>query len=116
VTVAPSAAARAKKAPADHQGSEPPFDVEAAAKAAAAEGAGEAFPFTLRGEAFTIPTQTDWPLEVSTLLTQNDLSGAIGLLLNGNFDRFLTVHPTMGEVNALFRGVAEWAGVDTLGN
>lgn len=116
MTAAPSAVARAKKAPADHKGSEPVFDLEAAAKAAEVEANGDPFPFQLRGEVFAVPPAAEWPIDVPSRLKDGDLAGAMESMLNGNYERFIGQRPTMGELNALFDAISEWAGVENLGN
>lgn len=96
-----------------------PFDVEAAAKAAAAEATGEPFRFKMRRKTFTIPMAAEWPIEVSDHLARNELASALELMLGDEeWARFIELRPrpNLGEVNAIVTGIGEWAGVETAGN
>lgn len=120
MTASASAVAKAKRPPQDRlPGADvtPAFDLEAAAEAAADEAQRKPYPFTLRGESFVLPTPLEWPIEAQIALGKEDLGEGLRLLLGDDeWDRFLSVRPTLGEVRALFRHVAQVSGLGDLGN
>jgi len=120
MTATKAAVARTRKPAQDRQaknGAAPAFDVEAAVAAAAAESKQEAFSFKLRGKTFTLPPANDWDLEVSERLARNELGEALHAMLGDTeYERFRSVKPKLGEVNAIVQGLAKFSGVDIAGN
>lgn len=120
MTASASATARVKQPPQDRKPPAdvtPAFDLEAAAQAAADEASGKPVPFMLRGQRFTIPPPQDWPIEAQIALSQENLGDGLRLMIGDDeWDRFLSVRPTMSEVQALFQHVAKVSGVGDLGN
>ena len=120
MTAATSAVAREKQPTQDRKapaGVTPAFDLEAAAQAAADEAQAKPVPFILRGEHFTLPPAQDWPIEAQIALSQENLGDGLRLMIGDDeWDRFLSVRPTMAEVQALFQHVAKVSGVGDLGN
>ncbi len=94
-----------------------PFDLDAS-RAARTEALGEPFAFTSHGETYTMVPPKEWPVQVTAMLAEGDLVGALrGLLGDDQADSFLaggTV--TMGDLEALFAEVARWAGVESVPN
>ncbi len=92
-----------------------PFDLDAIG-AARREAEGQGFVFSFTGETFTCLPSKEWPLSVSTRLTEGDLVGALnGILGVDQAEVFLAGNPTMGDVEALMTAVAKDAGVGGLG-
>lgn len=93
------------------------LDKDKAARAAKTEAAGADFRFTFGGEAWSIPPAETWPLEVSDLLPDGKLAGALRLLMGDEqYARFAAIKPspTFGDLTALFTALGEWSGL-TLG-
>jgi hypothetical protein len=93
------------------------FDLDAAALAAAAETAPVPFLFTYKGEDYSVPPATSWPLEAQALVASGDLDRALTSLLGAeSYARLLKAGMTVGELNILFTAVGEAAGVESLPN
>jgi hypothetical protein len=91
------------------------FDLEAAAAAANAEAA--PFPFTFKGQSYELPAQTSWPVSALTALARGELDTALQVLLGEDqYERLMLAGITVGQLNALFEGVAKSAGVENLPN
>lgn len=109
--------APAKKAAASSNGQV--FDATAAYEAARAEYEGQEFRFTLRGVEAVLPHPKDWGVDVTGLLASGQMADAMESLLTPDEWKALNglkPKPRIGEIDAIFRGAAEWAGVETLGN
>lgn len=92
-----------------------PFDLDAVA-AARREAAGEGFTFTFKGATFACLPAKEWPITVSALLTKGDLIGALTDIMGADqAEVFLAGKPTMGDVETLMTQIAEFQGVDGLG-
>lgn len=93
------------------------FDLDAAAKAAAAESAPVPFAFTFKGEDYEVPHAMSWPLEAQRRISQGDLDGALPMLLGTEqLDRLTAAGITMGELTLLFEAIGQDAGVGGLPN
>lgn len=90
------------------------FDLDAAA--AKREAAGEPFVFTFKGDTFKCLPAQDWPIQVPALMTSN-MTEALRLILGGGAkaDLFMSHNPTMGDVEALLEGLAEFSGLGDAG-
>lgn len=106
--------ATGKRSPATDTGV---FDLDAE-RAARVEAMGEPFTFVSHGATYTMPSPKQWPVQVTGMLSDGDLPGALRLLLGPDqADAFLNGGPiTMGDLEALFGAVAKWSGLDSLGN
>lgn len=93
-----------------------PFDLNAARMAAQMEAGQEPFRFAFGTDEFTIPSMTDWPLEVEMKLSDGALTAAMAELLGDQMDAFVANKPTFGDLRLLFEQVGVWAGVENLGN
>ena len=120
MTAKASAVARAKQPTEDHRepaSVTPVFDLEAAAQAAADESQRAGIPFLLRGESFVVPSALDWPIEAQIELGKENLGEGLRIMMGDDeWERLLTVKPTIGELRALFQHVAKVNGVGDLGN
>jgi hypothetical protein len=93
------------------------FDLDAAAKAAAAEAKAVPFLFTFRGHDYEVPPALSWPVEVMDMIGQGDLSDALTELLGEDQHRqLLDQGITLGELNVLFDAIAQASGLGDLGN
>ena len=91
------------------------FDLDAAA-AARREAAGEPFTFTFHGSKFTCLPAREWPITVTTKLAE-DMPGAVRLILGGGpeADDFMSLNPTMGDIEDLLAALASYSGLGDLG-
>jgi len=95
----------------------PPFDLDAAVKAAYAESAPVPFTFTYRGESYEVPPATSWPMEAQALIGAGDIDRAMRMILGGEtYQALSSAGMTMGELTLLLGAVGEHAGLDGLGN
>jgi len=93
------------------------FDLSAASAAAAAESPPVPFEFSYKGEDYTIPPATEWPLSLQAQIAAGDLEGALtGLLGQEPYKRLLADGMTVGELNILFTKIGEASGVENLPN
>lgn len=86
------------------------FDMDAA-RAARAEAVGDPFPFTFGGQAFTIPSPKEWPIEATGSLAVGDVVAAMRLLLGEQYEAFTLHKPTLADVEDLLGAVAKWQGI-----
>jgi hypothetical protein len=94
-----------------------PFDLEAAAKAAAAEAGEQPFPFAYKGGQYQVPAATLWPVAALAELAAGELAGALGVLLGEKvYHRLVAAGLTVGELNTLFAAVGAGAGFPSLPN
>jgi hypothetical protein len=93
------------------------FDLEAAAKAAAKEGAGDPLPFTYKGLTYEVPPSGEWPVEALAKLGTGDLNGALTELLGPEaFAALCAAGLKLGELGVLFEHLAADAGLESLPN
>jgi hypothetical protein len=93
------------------------FDLDAAAKAAAAEAADEPFLFTWQGEEYQVPPANKWPLSAMTSLAEGNLPAAMGALLGEDaYTKIAATGITVGDLNVLFDAIGKAAGMDGLPN
>lgn len=94
-----------------------PFDLDAAAKAAAAESTAVPFTFTYRGETYTVPHAMDWPLDAQLKIARGELNQALpGMLGAEQVARLSAAGMTLAELTVLFQAIGKQAGVDGLPN
>lgn len=74
-----------------------------AARAARDEARGERHHLKLGGEQFELPTELPW--DYFEILDTGDMKVALGMLLNGDFDRFWTHKPTTDDMKLLATSV-----------
>jgi len=92
-----------------------PFDLEASARAAA--GDTDPFAFTYKGETYTVPPSSAWPMPALRALAAGDLDGALSQLLGDDeYERLCAAGLTLGELGHLFESVAGDAGLSSLPN
>jgi hypothetical protein len=91
------------------------FDLDAAA-AARREAAGEPFTFTYGGQKFTCLPAKEWPIAVAGMLG-TDMPEAVKLILGGGkqADLFMSLNPTLGDVEDLLSALSQWSGIGDLG-
>lgn len=93
------------------------YDLEAAAKAAAAEAGDEPFRFDYKGGSYEFPPSRSWPVAVYDQLGNGNLPAALPLLLGADAYQDLTGKGlTIGEIERLFEDVAKAFGLETLPN
>jgi hypothetical protein len=93
------------------------LDAKRAERAAAAEGAKDVFTFTLGGETFTVPPVVEWPVAAFDALADKDLVAACRALLPDNgWERMKAAGALMSDLVAVFEAVAEWQGLESVGN
>jgi hypothetical protein len=91
------------------------FDLDAAS-AARREAAGEGFKFTWHGEEFSCLSAKEWPITVMADMSKGDLvAGLYGILGDEQGEKFLAGNPTNGDLEDLMTAVAQFSGVNTLG-
>lgn len=101
---------------ADTNGSRP-FDLEAAAAAAADEAEGKSFVFTYAGKPYEVPPATAWPIAALRRLTEGDLDAALGELLGPDeYDQLSEAGIKLGDLNVLFEEIAKRSGLGSLPN
>jgi len=95
-----------------------PFDLDAAAAAAAAdEATAVPFAFTWQGKTYSLPPQGAWPMKVVRNLAAGDLNAAMSELLGGaGYEELCDSGMTLGNLATLFEAVGEAAGVGSLPN
>lgn len=74
-----------------------------AARAARSEAKGHSPQVKFGGERFSLPAELPW--DFFEVLDSGDMKAAMGMLLNGDFDRFWAHGPTTEDMKALARGV-----------
>ena len=91
------------------------LDLDAARKARAAQAEAEAeeHVIILAGEEFTIPPEM--PADFALLFMENNPSGALRALFNGQYDRFAETRYSVEDLLELLDGVVKLYGFDTLG-
>jgi hypothetical protein len=93
------------------------FDLDAAAKAAAAESHPVPFAFTYKGEDYDVPPAVQWPLEAQRLISQGELDTALAMLLgDAQYEGLIAAGITVGDLTVLFEAIGQAAGVDGLPN
>lgn len=91
------------------------FDLDAAG-AARREAAGEGFKFIWKKKPYVCLPPKEWPITVTSSLSEGDLVGAISEILGEKQAvPFLKGNPTTGDVEALMEAIAKHTGVDGLG-
>lgn len=91
------------------------FDLDAA-RAARREAVQETFTFKWEGAVYTCLPAKEWPIDVTALLVEGDLSGAVQQILGDEQgERFLATHPSVGDVESLMEALAEFAGFTDTG-
>jgi hypothetical protein len=94
-----------------------PFDLEAAATAAAAEGEGRPFAFTYAGKSYEVPPATAWPISALRSLAEGNLDTALSELLGAEpFGHLCDAGLKLGGLNVLFDEIAKSAGLGGLPN
>lgn len=98
-------------------GHSPSFDLEEAAAAAASEGGRVPFAFTYKGKSYEVPPSMAWPISALRKVSKGDLEDALAELLGAQaFDQLTDAGLNVGELNALFEGVAKAQGLVNLPN
>jgi len=93
------------------------WDLETAAKAAAAEAGDVPFAFTYKGTDYEVPNQRNWPAEALALLGRGEIDAALPLIVGDDTYRgLLGAGLSVGELMVLFDKVAEQSGVGDLPN
>ena len=88
-----------------------PFDLDQAAKAAAAEGDASPFAFTFRGEAYEVPPALAWPLEAQRFIGRGELEPGLAMLLGGDqYERLIKAGITVGDLATLFEAIGQPPG------
>jgi hypothetical protein len=104
-------------APASANGHDGPFDLEVAAKAAAAEADEEPFAFTYHGQGYAVPPAKQWPLSALRHVSRGDLDAALPVLLGAEaYDRLTDAGLNLGELNTLFEAIGRTYGIGSLPN
>jgi hypothetical protein len=94
-----------------------PFDLEAASNAAAAEADAQPFAFTWKGESYSVPPMTAWPMKALRALAAGNLDGALGELLGpGAYEALSDAGLKVGDLNVLFDKIAADSGMGGLPN
>jgi len=94
-----------------------PFDLDAAIAAAASETEAVPFDFIYKGEKYTVPPATAWPLRAQALIAAGEADEGMQLILEGTTYRDLSnAGMTMGELTVLLDAVGKHAGIGGLGN
>jgi hypothetical protein len=92
-----------------------PFDLDAAMEAVLADSA--PFPFTYKGNTYTVPAQVTWPIDALSALARGELDKTLDTLLGEEAFQKLTADGiTVGALNALFEEMAKQAGMGSLPN
>lgn len=86
------------------------FDLDAA-RAKRREKAGDPFTFTVGGETFSLPPQTEWPITVGDALAEGKVTEAFALLVD-------PIPPglTIGDLNDIMGAASQFFGVESLPN
>ncbi len=94
-----------------------PFDLETAAAAKLAEAEAVPFAFTYHGKSYSVPPASVWPLSALRLVAKGELDDALPMLLGEvAYEQLSAAGLNLGELNALFEGIAARYGLDTLPN
>jgi len=95
-----------------------PFDLDAAAEAAAADEAlAVPFAFTWKAKTYELPPQGAWPMTVVRALASGDFNTAMGELLgDAEYTELCDSGMTLGNLATLFEAVAASAGMGRLPN
>lgn len=94
-----------------------PYDLEAATRAAANEAEAVPFAFTYKGESYSVPPSSEWPMPALAALAEGDLAGSLSQLLGDEaYDRLMAAGLKLGELGHLFEAVAGDSGMVTLPN
>jgi hypothetical protein len=94
-----------------------PFDLEHAAAAKLAEAEAQPFTFTYHGKTYSVPPASVWPLAALRLIGKGELDDAMPLLLGElAYEQLSAAGLNLGELNALFEGIAARYGLDSLPN
>jgi len=94
-----------------------PFDLEQAAAAKLAEAKAEPFAFTYHGKDYSVPPASVWPLSALRLVAKGELDDAMPMLLGElAYEQLSVAGLNLGELNALFEGIAARYGLDSLPN
>jgi hypothetical protein len=94
-----------------------PFDLDAAADAAAAEAEGAPFTFTYKGESYIVPPSTSWPVSAFRDIAGGDLEAALVKMLGeAEFGKLADAGLRIGDLNVLFNEIGRRAGLRDLPN
>jgi hypothetical protein len=94
-----------------------PFDLQAAAKAAATEAQARPFAFTYKTKRYQVPPARQWPVAALAALGEGNLEAALSELLGEQvYDRLVKAGLTIGELNVLFAKLGAEAGFPSLPN
>jgi hypothetical protein len=94
-----------------------PFDLQAAADAAAAEAEGRPFVFAYAGKTYEVPVATAWPVSALRSLAEGNLDEALGVLLGPEaYDQLTEAGIKLGDLNVLFDKIAAESGLGSLPN
>jgi len=94
-----------------------PFDLEQAANARLAEAKAQPFVFTYHGKTYSVPPASVWPLNALRLVAKGELDDAMPMLLGElAYEQLSVAGLNLGELNALFEGIAARYGLDSLPN
>ena len=94
-----------------------PFDLDAAADAAVTDAEAAPFAFTFKGESYTVPPSTDWPISALRKISAGDLDGAMPVLLGEDaYERLSAAGLKVGDLSVLFEAIAQHSGMTDLPN
>lgn len=103
--------------PARTNGQAPAYDLEASARAAAAESEAHPFVFTYKATTYTVPPSSTWPMPALRALAAGDLDGALSTLLGDEaYEGLCAAGLTLGELAHLFEAVSADSGLVSLPN
>lgn len=90
-----------------------PFDLDAAAEAAAGEAEGATFAFTYKGTRYEVPPTTTWPVSAFRDIANGDLETALSKLLGEDaFGGLADAGLRLGDLNLLFEEIARGSGLN----
>lgn len=93
------------------------FDLEVAAKAAAAEADATPFEFSYKGDRYTVAPMKSWPTKALSALRDGDLDTALPLVLGADaYARLTDAGLTVRELELLFDKIADESGMGDLKN
>jgi hypothetical protein len=93
------------------------WDLETAAKAAAAEAGDVPFAFTYKGRDYEIPNSRNWPADALAQLAAGELDAALPLIVGDDqYGALIEAGLSVGELMTLFDKVASESGLTDLPN